>query len=702
MKTAPVMAYSYLRFSDAKQKKGFSHERQWEGSQALALKQKWSLDTTLSMSVRDLGRSGFRNEQRGLQAFIKAIDDGDVVPGSVLIVEKLDRLSRQELDTARELMRSILKKGVRIATIQPERIFDADSLNNPWQVMEMIMHFAVAHEESEKKSDRTKDNWQRKRKAGGRVTGKHPAWIKWNGSAYELDKAKAGVVARIFQWAIEGLGARRITKKLNRLCIPNIALGYKVDANPPQIAEQEMTDKKPPDLAGASEISPKPEKPQKQDRQPQQGYDKFVLDKVFATPSTVFSVCTPRLANLHADSLYVFDTNALLAPYRLGAGQADEIAKVYRGLAQTDRLFVPARAVQEFARNRTNVLKEMYDSLYEWQSKLESVPSLEKTQCPMLEGRQPYQELIEASEALSAARKKYGKSLTAVMKDLTDWCWDDPVSVLYKELFVDSRIINHDKKPDEVLESLDFRRTHKLPPGYKDGAKDDEGIGDLLIWLSLLKLGKDRKSHVVFVCNEEKPDWVVRTQKTVITVRTELTYEFHATTGFHFGLASYSEFLGLVGANKETVKRARYMEEADTFAFLRVQQRVSSLLQSLSVIVKTFLLTDHRDYDDYELIFDPHLDDLISAFRTSKAQYEAVIHAPVGIEILNELEESLHEIERYNGYLRHERVRMKRSGEEYTARLKQACESFLMSYERWASWYLAGSPETRTWGLATP
>ena len=43
-----------------------------------------------------------------------------------------------------------------------------------------------------------------------------------------------------------------------------------------------------------------------------------------------------------------------------------------------------------------------------------------------------------------------------------------------------------------------------MPPGYKDGRKEDEGIGDFLIWKSLLKFGEEKKLDLAFVTGEEK------------------------------------------------------------------------------------------------------------------------------------------------------------------------------------------------------
>ena len=91
-------AYSYIRFSSAAQERGDSLRRQTQGTEAYVQKKGYTLDTTLHL--QDLGVSAFRgvNVREGaLAAFLEAVKQGRVKPGSVLIVESLDRLTRDQL-----------------------------------------------------------------------------------------------------------------------------------------------------------------------------------------------------------------------------------------------------------------------------------------------------------------------------------------------------------------------------------------------------------------------------------------------------------------------------------------------------------------------------------------------------------------------------------------------------------------------------
>src|SRR5262249_4884090 len=131
-------AYSYIRFSTPTQLKGDSLRRQLEWSAGLARAKGWHLDESLTLQA--LGVSAFRgrNGQAGaLARFLDAVRQGRVGPGSVLIVESLDRLSRAEVRRSLKLFIDILEMGVYIATRVPERVYapDADML----EIMEAVI-----------------------------------------------------------------------------------------------------------------------------------------------------------------------------------------------------------------------------------------------------------------------------------------------------------------------------------------------------------------------------------------------------------------------------------------------------------------------------------------------------------------------------------------------------------------------------------
>lgn len=228
--TNTMTAYSYKRFSSPEQSKGTSRTRQEDATLMLCKKHNWSLDTDLK--IDDFGRSAYHpGAQKGLQYFLDAIENGRVQIPSVLVVEKLDRLSRLDVYEAFGLWAKILDKNVWIATVNPEQIYMPSDKSNIHIIFQALIHFALAHEESQKKSVNTKKNWDvKRRKAAANHTnipgGKLPAWLYEEAGKLKIHDARQKAIQLIYKLSVDGYGARAILKHLNSSGIPNVATGY--------------------------------------------------------------------------------------------------------------------------------------------------------------------------------------------------------------------------------------------------------------------------------------------------------------------------------------------------------------------------------------------------------------------------------------------------------------------------------------------
>lgn len=122
------------------------------------------------------------------------------------------------------LFMDILRASVRIATLTPEREYSKDSLNDIGAILEPLIIFVRAHEESKTKSERLGKAWQAKRSRLGEevLTAKCPQWcrVKADRTGFEIIPDRADVVRMIFEWAASGLGVNAITRKLNESVTP--------------------------------------------------------------------------------------------------------------------------------------------------------------------------------------------------------------------------------------------------------------------------------------------------------------------------------------------------------------------------------------------------------------------------------------------------------------------------------------------------
>jgi hypothetical protein len=126
-----------------------------------------------------------------------------VLRGSFLIIENLDRLSREHIQPALLLALNLLQAGIRVVQLSPaEMVFDDQSDTMP--VMMMMVELSRGHGESAIKSVRCGMAWVQKRSLaredGEVMTRQLPAWVEERGDKLHLIPTRATVVKRIFRW----------------------------------------------------------------------------------------------------------------------------------------------------------------------------------------------------------------------------------------------------------------------------------------------------------------------------------------------------------------------------------------------------------------------------------------------------------------------------------------------------------------------
>ena len=223
----PPRAYSYIRFSTPEQAKGHSLQRQTDAAQAWAAANTVVLDDELTF--RDRGVSGFTgaNVETGeLGVFLERVKDGTIPRGSWLLVENLDRVSRQSARKAVRTIEDIVEAGITLVDLSDGgREYSAETLDkDQFLFVMMVMKFIRANEESVTKGVRVaKAHAARRQKFAGQekltkpYTLRLPAWLRWHeGTAsYVLIEERAALLRWMFEMADDGLGAHSIAAHLN-------------------------------------------------------------------------------------------------------------------------------------------------------------------------------------------------------------------------------------------------------------------------------------------------------------------------------------------------------------------------------------------------------------------------------------------------------------------------------------------------------
>ena len=211
------MVISYTRFSTPRQSWGDSLRRQVEQSEKWAKERGLKIDDSLS----DRGISAFRgsNTKTGtaLGSLLKMAEQNEIPKGSILLVENLDRLSRDEAHKAMGQFLALIESGLKIVTLADGYEYDGKKFE-PMQLMMSVMVMARAHEESAIKSHRSKAAWVNKRRnATSKIMSeKMPSWLKVRGGKIVLDEERAAIVRRGFQMAIDGHSKNSICATLSK------------------------------------------------------------------------------------------------------------------------------------------------------------------------------------------------------------------------------------------------------------------------------------------------------------------------------------------------------------------------------------------------------------------------------------------------------------------------------------------------------
>lgn len=213
-------AILYARWSSDEQGKGSTLVRQRESCRAMAAAHGWNVIE----EIVDDGVSAFRgahSEIGALGQFLRNAEDGVYPDGIVLVVERLDRLSRQAPEIAFGAMLRMTGAGVIVATVDGDRQYRTGQFGMA-EIIEVIVKAQLSYEESAKKSDRVGRAWEQKRSrlaSGdmGILTRRAPAWLRVEGQPprFVVLEDRAQIVRRIYDLTLAGHGKHSIARMLN-------------------------------------------------------------------------------------------------------------------------------------------------------------------------------------------------------------------------------------------------------------------------------------------------------------------------------------------------------------------------------------------------------------------------------------------------------------------------------------------------------
>jgi len=284
----------------------------------------------------------------------------------------------------------------------------------------------------------------------------------------------------------------------------------------------------------------------------------FLSQRIYPNASDIFSVEIKSLGEIFDDCIFILDTNVLLLPYTTTSSGFEEIKKAFSKLIEKKQLAIPAQVAREFAKNRPEKIKNLFQQLNNIKSKVQK-PST--GQYPLLESLPEYKEAIDLEKQIQEINSKYSKKISELLDEIKNWRWNDPISSVYSDLFKPEFIIELSKTEDDIVIELERRNKYSIPPGFNDKSKDDLGVGDLIIWFTILEIAKDRNKDIIFVSGDEKNDWFYRSENQSLYPRFELITEFkNSIPDKTFHIIKLSQLLNLLGATEKAVQEVQINE----------------------------------------------------------------------------------------------------------------------------------------------
>ncbi|MEG3164837.1 recombinase family protein [Sphingomonas sp. PB2P19] len=212
---------TYKRFSTKAQDKGSSLDRQTQAIDTMVRDHKWEVIE----EIEDLGSSAWRGDHLrsgNLGKFKDRVDAGEIEHGTILVIENIDRLSRENVKKARRWVEEVTEAGIAVAVASKNKVFNEASLSgeNIIELLEYLMEAKRSNDESQTKSDRISGAWRKAEKdaaeTGKLITRTVPAWIDITPDGQRVENVERGVVVRrIYELCASGVGYMSISKILN-------------------------------------------------------------------------------------------------------------------------------------------------------------------------------------------------------------------------------------------------------------------------------------------------------------------------------------------------------------------------------------------------------------------------------------------------------------------------------------------------------
>ncbi|MGW0540392.1 PIN domain-containing protein [Streptomyces griseoincarnatus] len=294
----------------------------------------------------------------------------------------------------------------------------------------------------------------------------------------------------------------------------------------------------------------------------------------FRTPTTA------DFGSVLTNGLVTPDANVLLNLYRYTEqARADLLAALG---ALGDRLWIPHQVLVEFWRNRETTISEARSTSAKAAQEMsghsvQAVQTLRTWANRVALSDDDFEDLHDRlSEVFEEVRKKINEVGEGEWQHIGHDTSTDPVIAKLEPALTGRVGPSFSPEDRAALTALGQKRVdQRVPPGYMDAKKDDNGaVGDFFVWEQLLREASRRQCDVLFVTADAKEDWWRKERGHNRGPRPELTAELRARGGGRLYLLSPKQFLevaapvlrlSLQAGSVEDIERVERIEAGVTY-----------------------------------------------------------------------------------------------------------------------------------------
>lgn len=308
------------------------------------------------------------------------------------------------------------------------------------------------------------------------------------------------------------------------------------------------------------------------------------------------------------NALIVTDTNILLNFYRCSEDAKNEIFKILA--ANKNRLWIPYHVGQEYFYCRNKVMSSAYneydDMISSFKKKFEEARGIiNKRKNNQLECKSKIYNIIDDSLEqikkllLDEKDKKKPKFQKNEIEDEIIKIFDRCIGENFEE-----------QEYEKVKKEGDRRLREKIPPGFRD--EDKEENGDYYIFYSLIRKSKNDNKDIIFITDDVKDDWFNIYKGEKHGGRNELLNEFYKETGNLLLIYTSDGFLKKYNENKSepdkakmdkiikeliNIRKKEYIKEK---AYLSHPSDREEVLNYLSSMVRKLDISDFQNLELYK------------------------------------------------------------------------------------------------------